>query len=172
MSQMIIVADLGRLRVLVEKEEFSPSGPRQHLAELSSEELDSKPQPIHDVVTDQQGRFGKGDGGQNPGAGIAENHQLESELENRSIKALAQRIDGVVADHAPSSWMLVAPADSSRSWAPIDTVAETDRSRSSSGAESQAPARRQTVMAPTWSHPKWARLANFDAPPGARGALS
>jgi len=111
MSKMIIVADLGRLRVLAEKEEFSPTGPRLHLAELSSEELDSKPQPIHDVVTDQQGRFGKGDGGQNPGAGIAENHQLESELENRSVKALAQKIDGVIADHAPSSWTLVAPAN-------------------------------------------------------------
>ena len=111
MKKLIVIADLGRLRVLRVREDDLAGGPI-HLEELTDEVAKGSPERISDVVTDQQGRFGGGGGpsGRGPGATAGERHGLESEMERQSIVGLAGQIDAAVAGAADGgNWVLVAP---------------------------------------------------------------
>jgi hypothetical protein len=110
MKKLIVIADLGRLRVLRVREDDLAGGPT-HLEELTDEVTKGSPERISDVVTDQQGRFASGGpAGQGAGGGAGDRHGLEAEMARQSLVGLAAQIDETVAAAADGgNWLLAAP---------------------------------------------------------------
>lgn len=112
MSELILTVDLGRFRAFNVIHEL---GEREHLAEIASSELPSKPGTWSDHVTDMAGRFPKG-GTPDAATGMSygEATQAQQEEERRSIEAVAERIAGLLETAGVTKWHLAAPATINR----------------------------------------------------------
>lgn len=110
MENLIILADLGRVRSL----RYQPAGddPQQkaHLHDTPEGSAELRPHSIHQVVTDHAGRFPQsGPIDRLAGMSYGEEHHLKAELENDALEAVAAEIDRRIAARPQEPWRLVAP---------------------------------------------------------------
>lgn len=104
MKRLVIVADLGRLRMFRVVREG-----RGHRSRKLTEVKVPQPAPggrsVHENVTDQAGRFPRG------GSGMArgEAHELEAEQERRKVGALRGEIEALLEAEGCDSWNLAVP---------------------------------------------------------------
>ena len=122
-DKLLIIADLGSLRVF----RFDPAGDdpaeRDHLVEVKTNVSGPELQTISDVVTDQAGKFNRGGA-----AGVVsamshfEQHNLESELQRKALESLSTSIATVLKQAGHPPWVLAAPqADRKRIEAALST---------------------------------------------------
>jgi len=107
-ERLLILTDLGTVRVLNFKEAGDDPKDRAHLVELSKEELTS---PRGAATTDEPGKFNRGFAA---GEGEAMSHaetKLDVEVEKRAIALVAKEISGVIAKLACNSFALAAPQE-------------------------------------------------------------
>ncbi len=110
MEKMIVVADLGRLRAFRLAPEDPLDGGNVHAHEVEISPLDEQPESVHEMVTDQAGRFARGSRvGRMTGMSRSEANGMLAEQEARLIKLLASRIESLAAGFGTSEWTLVAP---------------------------------------------------------------
>ena len=104
MKRLVIVADLGRLRM------FRVVRDRRGYRERNLLEV-KVPQPVagarsvYESVTDQAGRFPRGGGGMAHG----EAHEMEAEQERKKVQALVQGIESILESEECDSWNLAVP---------------------------------------------------------------
>ncbi|MCW1925307.1 host attachment protein [Luteolibacter arcticus] len=111
MEPLIILSNLGRVRVLT----FLAAGddPKQqaHLREIPGSRVELRPQSVTKVVTDQAGRSTQsGPVGLAGGMSYGEMHGLETELERQALARIAMEIGDRVTAEGNPRWHLVAPA--------------------------------------------------------------
>ena len=111
MKSLIVIANLGQVRVL----KLRPAGDdplqQEHLLEISSGNGKEPPKAIHEVVTDQSGRFAEGNAaGMRTGMSNGEHLKLEAEIQRTAMLKIAAQIGGAVEAEGSPSWMLVAPS--------------------------------------------------------------
>ncbi|QJE95328.1 host attachment protein [Luteolibacter luteus] len=111
MKSLIVIANLGQVRVL----KLRPAGDdplqQEHLFEITSGNGKEPPKAIHEVVTDQSGRFGEGNAaGMRTGMSNGEHLKLEAELQRTAMLKIASQIGEAVEAEGSPSWMLVAPS--------------------------------------------------------------
>jgi len=105
MKRLVIVADLGRLRMF----RVVRDG-RGHRAKNLVEVKVPQPEPglhsVFETVTDQAGRFPRG------GSGMARGdaHEMEAEQERRKVGALRGEIEALLEAEECDSWNLAVPA--------------------------------------------------------------
>ena len=107
-GRLLILTDLGTVRVLKYHAGGDDPRDRSHLVELSESELGS---PRGAATTDQPGKFNRGFAA---GTGEAMSHaetKLDVEVEKRAIAQVAREICGVVADLGCSNFILAAPQE-------------------------------------------------------------
>jgi len=107
-SRLLILTDLGKVRVLHFKE--AGDNPRNfaHLVELSSEELGS---PGGAETTDSPGKFNRGSAAGNGEAMSHAETKLDMEVEKRAIAQVAKEICDVVAKLGGETFVLAAPQE-------------------------------------------------------------
>lgn len=107
-ERLLILTDLGTVRVLGFKEPGDDPSDRAHLGELSENELGP---PRGAETTDDPGKFGRGfAAGQGEALSHAET-KLDIEIEKRSIAQVAGEICEVVANSGCRSFILAAPQE-------------------------------------------------------------
>jgi len=112
MKSLIVLANLGEMRVIKLRPRGDDPVQQDHLHEEPAEHVKDPIKPIHEVVTDQAGRFARGNPvGEQTGMSAGERLPLEKELERGALHRMASRIGEVVAAQGNPSWMLVAPSD-------------------------------------------------------------
>ncbi len=107
-DRLLILTDLGMVRVLNIKEAGDDPRDRAHLIELSESELGP---PRGAVTTDGPGKFNRGSAA---GTGEAMSHaetKLDVEVEKRAIAQVASEICAVVANLGCNSFVLTAPQE-------------------------------------------------------------
>ena len=112
MKKLIVIANLGRIRPV----KFKPAGDdpqdQAHLFEDPGSTLEIRPQAIHEVVTDQAGRFRQsGPPNRQGGTSGGEEHHLKSELEHQALERIAGKIGDIVAAAGYPAWRLVFPQE-------------------------------------------------------------
>lgn len=110
MQELIIITDLGRMRVF----KFRPRGddPREndHLIEESSTTFEGVGAPLREKVEDQGGQFGRhGVAGGEGGMSSGEEHNLAAELDRQALQRVAGAVAGAVETAGSPGWLLVAP---------------------------------------------------------------
>lgn len=108
MANLIIIANLGRVRPLTFTNAGDDPIERPHLHEMPDIDTDLKTPSISDVVTDQAGRFAQG-GGPIQMGGISDQNNLKGELDRKALDRISTRIDEILDSEKPGSWWLVAP---------------------------------------------------------------
>lgn len=110
MEPLIIIANLGRVRVVKLRKTGDDPQQKQHFVESLDSTTELRPEAIHEVVTDHAGRFPQG-GATDRLAGMSygEEHHLEAELETRALHRIAARIAEIVAAEGTPRWRLTAP---------------------------------------------------------------
>ena len=112
MEPLIILANLGRVRVLRYHKAGDIPQEKPHLAEAPDSTTELRPEAVHEVVTDQAGRFTQsGEMGRLGGMSFGEELHLESELEKRALHRVAERIGAVVTEEGFPEWRLTAPQE-------------------------------------------------------------
>ena len=110
MKSLIVIANLGQVRVLKLRPAGDDPVQQEHLTEVPSGHEKDPPKAIHEIVTDQSGRFAKGNPpGVLTGMSAGEHHQLEAEIQRGALLRIAAKIGEAVNDEGTPSWMLVAP---------------------------------------------------------------
>jgi hypothetical protein len=107
-DRLLILTDLGMVRVLNFKEAGDDPKDRAHLKELSANELGT---PRGAATTDSPGKFNRGSAA---GSGEAMSHaetKLDVEVEKRAIAQVAKEICEVVAKLRCRSFVLAAPQE-------------------------------------------------------------
>ena len=107
-DRLLIITDLGIVRVLKFTEAGDNPQNMAHLKELSDEELDA---PRGAATTDGPGRFNRGFAA---GKGEAMSHaetKLDLEIEKRAVGQVAKEICDVVDDLGCASFILTAPQE-------------------------------------------------------------
>lgn len=107
-DRLLILTDLGMVRVLNFKEAGDDPRDRAHLIELSENELGP---PRGAVTTDGPGKFNRGSAA---GTGEAMSHaetKLDVEVEKRAIAQVASEICAVIANLGCNSFVLAAPQE-------------------------------------------------------------
>lgn len=112
MNKLIVIANLGRVRPV----RFKPAGDdpqdQAHLIEEPGSTVEIRPKLIHEVVTDQAGRFRQsGPLDRQGGMSSGEEHHLKSELEHQALERVAENIGEIVATAGYPSWQLVFPQE-------------------------------------------------------------
>ena len=111
MEPLIILADLGNVRVLKYQAGGDDPARKPHLVELPEAVARFHRDTIHEVVTDQAGRFGRsGPIDRRQGMSYGEEHHLEAELEDQAIRRVAKHAGEIVTKEGLPPWLLVAPA--------------------------------------------------------------
>ena len=111
MEALIILADLGNVRVLKYQAAGDDPSQQPHLVELADAAARFHRDTIHEVVTDQAGRFTRsGPTDRRQGMSYGEEHQLEASLEDQAIRRVAKHLDAIVVREGLPSWRLVAPS--------------------------------------------------------------
>ena len=97
MEPLIILADLGNVRVLKYQAGGDDPARKPHLVELPDAVARFHRDTIHEVVTDQAGRFGRsGPIDRRQGMSYGEEHHLEAELEDQAIRRVAKHAGEIV----------------------------------------------------------------------------
>jgi hypothetical protein len=110
MKKLIIAANLGQVRVLKYREAGEDPIELAHLVEEPLESTKEHVKSIHETVTSQSGRFGRGSPvGFETGMSYAEGNHLKAEIERSALKKIAARIDAVLEKEACPAWTLAAP---------------------------------------------------------------
>lgn len=110
MKKFIIAANLGQVRVLQYRAAGEDPVEQEHLIEASSSSGKEHVKSIHETVTDQSGRFGRGSPvGFETGMSHGEELHLKDELERSAIKKIVSRIESVLAPAGHPVWILAAP---------------------------------------------------------------
>lgn len=107
-GRLLVLTDLGKVRVLSFKEAGDDPRDRAHLVELSDEELGA---PVGAQTTDGPGKFNRGFAA---GQGDAMSHaetKLDVEVEKRAIGQVAAEICAAVAKLGCESFILAAPQE-------------------------------------------------------------
>lgn len=109
-DKFLLIADLGSLRVFRIQRAGDDPAERDHLVELKGNGNAPMLQSVADVVTDQAGKFNRGNAvGMNGAMSQGEQHHLESELERKAMENLSASIAGVLKDAGHPAWILAAP---------------------------------------------------------------
>jgi hypothetical protein len=110
MKKLIIAANLGNVRVLKYREAGEDPIDQEHLVEATAESAKEHVSSIHETVTDQSGRFGRGGPvGFQTGMSYGEEHELKATLEKAALKKIASRIDSILSAEDQPQWALAAP---------------------------------------------------------------
>jgi hypothetical protein len=110
MEPLIILANLGRVRIVRHLRAGDDPQRKQHLVEALDSTTELRPEAIHEVVTDHAGRFPQsGPVDRLAGMSYGEEHHLEAELETRALERIAARIAEVVTAEGFPRWRLTAP---------------------------------------------------------------
>ncbi len=110
MYQLVILASLGRVRALKLHSRGDDPADKAHLVELDHLGKSFHQPPLHDIVTDQAGRFQQGASvDRRGGMSYGEEHELAEHLEHEAVKAVAGQIDVIVRAEACPPWLLLAP---------------------------------------------------------------
>lgn len=110
MKKLIIAANLGKVRVLKYRAAGEDPIEQDHLIEAPEESSEQHVNTIHEEVTDQAGRFGRGTpAGLETGMSYGEEHNLEREMERGALKSIAARIERVLEAEGHPAWVLAAP---------------------------------------------------------------
>ncbi len=111
MKSLIVIANLGRVRVLKLRPAGDDPVQQDHLFEVPTSNGVEPPKMIHEVVTDQSGRFAEGNAANlQTGMSNGENLKLEAELQRDALQKIASRIGEAVEAEGAPPWMLVAPS--------------------------------------------------------------
>lgn len=111
MKQLIIAANLGRIRVLKFREAGEDPIEQEHLIEETAESGKEHVSSMSESVTDQSGRFGRGTPvGFETGMSYGEEHHLKDEMERCAMKKIAYRITEVLQREGSPPWILAAPS--------------------------------------------------------------
>lgn len=108
-SSLVIVTDRGSLKAY-RVEETPTRGPRLQLVQAFN--ITDAHGKLLDKVTDMAGRFPVSDGAgmQHHAASIAERTHLETEMDRRILKQIADQMAKVVKGEGANGWSLAAPA--------------------------------------------------------------
>jgi Protein required for attachment to host cells len=109
-TKLIIVADLGLLRAYRKVQDLGDREP--HLELIEEIRPEAAHQKLSQQLTDQAGRFPKGNGASIVAGDLSagERLNLESEQERRLIRLLSDKINTLLADRAVTSCFLAAEA--------------------------------------------------------------
>ncbi len=112
MENLIIIANLGRVRPV----NYKPAGDdpleEAHLLEEPEDVSEMRPKHIHEVVTDHAGRFRQGmDHNLDAGMSYGEERHLKAELERQALERIANKIGEIVAAKHYPAWRLVFPQE-------------------------------------------------------------
>ena len=113
MEHLIIIASLGRVRVLQSAIGEIPAG-HAHLTESPNSSIRIHHKKRGAIVTDQSGRFRQGNApspqtNQHVGMSYGEAHNLQSELDKQALREVAQTIIGVLKQEDYPQWRLIFP---------------------------------------------------------------
>lgn len=109
-NQLIIAANLGRVRVLKVHEPGDDPAEQRHLSEERVESLRMHVNSMSEEVTDQAGRFAMGDSAaMQRGMSCGEEHHLEKEIERQALERAARHIDAILRHEHHPRWILAAP---------------------------------------------------------------
>lgn len=110
MKKFIIAANLGQVRVLKFRAAGEDPIEQEHLDEEPAESAKQHVPAIHEAVTDQSGRFGRGSRvGFETGMSYGEGHHLKAEIERNSVKNITARIESILVTANHPAWILAAP---------------------------------------------------------------
>ncbi len=112
MEKLIVISDLGCVRVLKVNPPSDDPRVKPHLTEISGSPAEIRTPMLHQVVTDQAGRFTQsGSADRLTGMSYGEEHHLEEEIETQAIRRVVAKIGELVGDVQPCPpWMLIAPS--------------------------------------------------------------
>lgn len=131
-DRLLILTDLGTVRVLNFREAGDSPQNLAHLVELSSDELGP---PRGSQTTDSPGKFNRGTAAGNGEAMSHAETKLDIEVEKRAITQVAKEICEVVANLGCKSFTLAAPQEHlKRLEAEMDTSSR-EKMRESLGAD-------------------------------------
>lgn len=110
MKKLIIVTNLGRIRVLKYRAAGEDPIEENHLIEEPELSSTAHVNTIHEEVTDQAGRFGRGGpAGVQAGMSYGEEHNLEREIQRGALKRIAAGIERILTTENNPPWVLTAP---------------------------------------------------------------
>jgi hypothetical protein len=113
MEKLIVITDLGCVRVLRVNDPSDDPQVKPHLSEVPGSPAQMRTPALSQVVTDQAGRFPQsGPTDRLAGMSYGEEHHLEDELQTQAIQRVAGKIEELVggAPNCPP-WMLIAPGE-------------------------------------------------------------
>src|SRR6478672_4042576 len=109
MEKLILIANLGRLRILKYQEAGDDPLQKPHLIEAPGSPVEMRPKFIREVVTDQAGRFSQsGSTDRLTGMSYGEEHELESELQKQALAHIVEKIDETLSAEGYPFWRLMA----------------------------------------------------------------
>jgi hypothetical protein len=112
METLIIIANLGRVRPVNFRAAGEDPQDQPHLFEDPASTVDMRPQLIHEMVTDQAGRFTQsGPLDRKAGMSYGEELNLETEIQKQALERIAKKIGEIVAAEGSPPWRLVVPQE-------------------------------------------------------------
>jgi len=110
MENLLMIADLGRVRAFSLRPAGLDPQEQPHFVELPNSPVEMRPESINEVATDQAGRFSRG-GAINRQAGMSygENHNLSGQIASQALQRVAAAIGQFVYAQGYPKWRLVAP---------------------------------------------------------------
>lgn len=110
MEPLIILCNLGRVRIVKFREAGDDPREKPHLTESAGSTIEMRPESVSEVVTDNAGRNPKsGPPGLSAGMSYGEEHGLQTELERQALQRIATTIAEKVGEEGYPPWHLVAP---------------------------------------------------------------
>lgn len=110
MEPLIILCNLGRVRIVNFRDAGDDPREKPHLTESAGSTIEMRPDSVSEVVTDNAGRYPKsGPPGLSFGMSYGEEKGLEAELERQALQRIATAIGEKVAEKGNPPWHLVAP---------------------------------------------------------------
>jgi len=110
MENLLMIADLGRVRAFSLRPAGLDPQERPHFVELPNSPFEMRPGSINEVTTDQAGRFPRGGAiNRQSGMSYGENHNLAGQIESQALQRVAAAIGQFVYAHGYPTWRLVAP---------------------------------------------------------------
>jgi hypothetical protein len=112
MEKLIVIANLGRVRPVKFREAGEDPQDQAHLFEDPLSTVEMRPQLIHEMVTDQAGRFTQsGPLDRKAGMSCGEELNLETEIQKQALERIAKKIGEIVAAEGYPAWRLVIPQE-------------------------------------------------------------
>jgi hypothetical protein len=110
MENLLMLANLGRVRAFSLRPAGLDPQEKPHFIELPNSPIEMRPEAINEIASDQAGRFPRG-GAINRQAGMSygENHNLAGQIESQALQRVAAAIGQLVYAQGYPKWRLVAP---------------------------------------------------------------